>query len=199
MKMHTLVISTLATLCFSQIGFTADPPNKEGAPGMMTPEVMQRMTPNENHKALNDIVGKFKYSMKWWMNPDSKAEESKGTSTAKWIMNGRFVQQDVKSKMNGQEFQGTGFTGYDNVKQAYQSVWLDNMGTGMMFSDGTKTEDNTIATSGTVGCPMTGDKNHWFRNELKVLNKNEHTFISYAKSPEGKEYKSMEINYKRVN
>lgn len=196
MKFATL-LTTLTVMFLSQVALPADPPTKEMAGGM-TPEMIARMTPNENHKSLNDIVGKFNYTMKWWMAPEGKAEETKGTSTSKWIMNGRFVQQDVKAKMNGQNFQGLGYTGYDNVKEEYQSVWLDNMATGIMFSNGTK-EANTIASSGTFGCPMTGDKNHWFRNELKVLNKNEHTFSMYAKTAEGKEFKSMEINYKRVN
>ena len=189
MKNAILLVSVFF---LNQIGFTADPPMTK-----MPQEVMQKMTPGEAHKALNHVVGKFNYTMKWWMTSDAKAEDSKGTSVSKWIMNGRFVQQDVKAKMNGQEFQGLGITGYDNVKQEYQSVWLDNMATGMMMATGTKDEQGTLATSGTFGCPMTGEKDKWFRTELKVISKNEHTYAMYGRTQEGKEFKNMEIHYKR--
>lgn len=195
MKLSSLL---LAALLFSQVGFTADPPNKGDNHGM-TPEMMKLMAPGENHKALTNVVGKFNYTMKWWMTPDAKAEESKGTSTSKWVLNGRFVQQEVKSKMNGQEFNGLGFTGYDNVKGEYQSTWMDSMGTGMMVSTGTMGGTNTLTSTGSFACPMTGEKDKWFRSELKVTNKNEHTFAMFGKTPEGKEFKTMEINYKRVN
>jgi hypothetical protein len=36
------------------------------------------------------------------------------------------------------------------------------------------------------------------RSEWKILDHDHHTFISYAKGPDGKEYKSVEEVYTRV-
>ncbi|MGB7291306.1 MAG: DUF1579 family protein, partial [Thermodesulfobacteriota bacterium] len=37
-------------------------------------------TPNEIHKVLDTLVGAWDYTIKWWMSPDAKPEESAGTS-----------------------------------------------------------------------------------------------------------------------
>jgi hypothetical protein len=199
--------SVLVIFTSGMIALANDPPTTGEAgkmeAGKMDPAKMAEMAklgaPGENHKALNDVVGKWKFTSRWWMSPEAKPEESKGTATSKWVLGGRFVQQEVKGKMGHQSFEGTGYTGYDNIKGEYQAVWMDNMTTGMMFSNGKRDADTkVIAQTGTFACPMTGEKERWFRNELKVANKNEHTFAMYTKTADGKEFKTMEIEYKRV-
>ena len=39
--------------------------------------------------------------------------------------------------MKDMQFKGMGVEGYDNVKKKFVSSWIDNMGTGIQFSDGT--------------------------------------------------------------
>jgi len=203
MKKTALVLSLFTGLILNLPAFAADPPTTAATTNPAEAnkaEWMKLTQPTENHKALGDIVGKWNFNMKWWQTPEAKPQESKGTASNKWIFGGRFVQQDAKSKMGGQKFEGVGYTGYDNVKGEYQSVWMDNMSTGMMISNGSRdTASNTLTESGTFACPMTGDKAKWFRNELKIVDKNEHVFAMFAKTADGKEYKTMEITYKRAN
>ena len=61
-------------------------------------------------------------------------------------MGGRYVMMDVTGKMQmpgedgkmkDMQFKGMGVEGYDNVKKKFVSSWIDNMGTGIQFSDGT--------------------------------------------------------------
>ena len=97
--------------------------------------------------------------MKGWMKPGDKAQESTGTAEHMWVLGGRYLKQDFKGTWAGQPFEGTGYTGYDNVRQEYQTMWLDNMATGMMqvsgsFEPGTK----TLKQSGHFACPMTNEK-----------------------------------------
>ncbi len=192
--MRTLVCCSFVFV--ASLAFAADP---KGVIGGESPEWMKFTVPGENHKALNDLTGKFSYTMRWWEKPDAKAEESKGTSQSKWIMHGRFIQQEVKGKAMGQAFNGMGITGYDTLKEEYQSVWLDDMSTGMMWSPGKMdTVSKTIQQSGTMSDPMKGEKNAWYRTDLKLISKNEHTFEMFSKDGAGKEFKTMEIQYKRV-
>ena len=39
--------------------------------------------------------------------------------------------------MKDMQFKGMGVEGYDNAKQKFVASWIDNMGTGIQFSDGT--------------------------------------------------------------
>ncbi len=190
------ILVCLSFVFAASLALAADP---KGVSTGEAPEWMKFTTPGENHKAMNDLTGKFSYTMRWWAKPDVKAEESKGTSTAKWIMNGRFVQQDVKGKAMGQAFNGMGITGYDNLKEEFQSVWFDDMSTGMMWGSGKMDPaGKTISQTGTTSDPMKGEKNAWYRTDLTVISKNEHKFEMYSKDTAGKEFKAMEIEYKRT-
>ena len=40
-------------------------------------------------------------------------------------------------KMKDMQFKGMGIEGYDNVKKKFVGSWIDNMGTGIMMSEGT--------------------------------------------------------------
>jgi len=184
----------LVSVCFMSLTtFAADPPTTGGAP-----EWMKYTTPSTEHKNLQDFAGKWKFTMTWWMDAKATGEKSTGTSTNKMILGGRFLQQDVTSKSKGQTFTGLGFTGFDLVKGEYQTVWLDSMSTAMMTGAGTwDSAADTMKTTGSVSCPMTGNKNMAYRTELKKVSKTEHTFTMFTTGTDGAEFKSMEINYKK--
>ena len=153
-------------------------------------------TPNENHKVLDTLVGDWVYTIKWWMSPDAKPEESKGTSEIEWIMGGRFIEQEVEGMSMGQPFEGKGIMGYDNEKKQYQSVWIDNMGTGIMKGSGNYDPNTkTLTEKGTFSCPAEGGKS--YRGVTKILDKDNFTYEWYMNDPDGKEFRAMEITYTR--
>ena len=106
----------LSILVFvSASSFAADPA-APSATSQQPPEWLKYTVPGEGHKVLEDTVGTFSFNMKWWESPTSEPQVSKGTSKTTWIMNKRFVQEDVsvpKTK-NSPAFKGRGIMGYDN-------------------------------------------------------------------------------------
>ena len=161
---------------------------------------------NENHKLLTSLNGTWNYTVKMWMSgdPSTKPEESKGTAVRKSAMDGRFVSLDVtgKMKMPGPDgkmkdftFRGMGIEGYDNVKKKFVGSWMDNMGTGIMMSEGdydpaTKTFTYTGEYEAIPGMKQQ------IREVVKVTDKDHMTFEWYENRG-GKEAKTMEINYTR--
>src|SRR3954451_816584 len=93
---YRLVMAALFLGAFSYADYT-----KDGKTG--EPEWMKLTKPSEGHHALNDTVGTWKYTMRWWAAPNAKPEESKGTSTNKWTLDGRFLEQDVKGTAMGKK------------------------------------------------------------------------------------------------
>jgi hypothetical protein len=185
-----------------------------GAPGGGQPnpqEMMKQMMElaklNENHKLLSSLDGNWNYTIKFWMNPDpnAKPEESKGTAVRKSIMDGRYSVMDVTGKMempgpDGKKkevtFKGHGIEGYDNVKKKFVGSWVDNMGTGIMFSEGdydpaTKTFTYTSEYEGVPGMKQQ------IREVLKVTDNN-HMAFEWYENRGGQEVKTMEINYTRA-
>src|SRR5881392_4341395 len=142
----------------SNAGQVPVPANPAGSTGASAPtgqpnaadmmkQMMELSKLNENHKLLSSLDGNWNYTIKFWMNPDpnAKPQESKGTAVRKSMMDGRFSTLDVTGKMempgpDGKKkemtFKGHGIDGYDNVKKKFVGSWIDNMGTGIMFSEG---------------------------------------------------------------
>lgn len=90
-------------------------------------------------------------------------------------------------------------TGYDNVRKEYNSVWLDNMGTGIMEASAQyNPATQTFMESGAFSCPMTGEKHKKFRAVWKIIDHDHYTYEMYTQGPGGKEFKSLEIDYQRA-
>jgi hypothetical protein len=180
-------------------------PTAEDMQKMMT-QMMELSKPGENQKLLADLAGTWTYTVKFWMNPDpnAKPEESKGTAVRKSIMDGRYSVLDVSGKMqmsgpDGKKkdmtFKGMGIDAYDNVKQKFISSWIDNMGTGIMMSEGTYDPAAKTFTYNAEGEFIPGMKQK-IREVIKIVDKDHHTFEWYEDRG-GREVKTMEINYTR--
>lgn len=159
---------------------------------------MALISPNEHHKVLDFKVGKWKGHIRMWMAPGAPAMEWDGSSTFEWILGGRYLQDRTQATFMGMPFEGHGLSGYDNIKQKYFSTWIDTMGTGIMLGEGSWDAAKKVLTS-TASMPdaMSGayvtvrgtetpvDADHW-------------TMEMFSKGPDGKEFRSMSIEYTRA-
>jgi hypothetical protein len=156
-------------------------------------------TPGAEHAILKTFEGNWNVTSRSWMKPGDKEQQSTGASSMTWVLGGRFLRQDYKGDWGGQTFEGFGLVGYDKMKKEYVSVWLDNVSTSIFHSSGQyDTATKTIKDSGTFSCPITGKTDEWFRAEWKIVSDDEHVYSMFMKDPEGKEFKMMEMTYKRA-
>jgi hypothetical protein len=173
----------------------------------MMEHMMEMSKLNENHKLLSSLDGNWDYKIKFWMNPDpnAKPQESKGTAVRKSIMGGRYVTMDVTGKMQMPDqtgkmkdvmFKGMGLEGYDNVKQKFVASWIDNMGTGIEFSEGTYDQATNTLTYTAEMEPVPGMKTA-VREVIKIADKN-HMNLEWYENRGGQEKKTMEINYTKA-
>ena len=173
----------------------------------MMKQMIEMSKLNENHKLLSSLDGSWNYTIKMWMNPDpnAKPQESKGTATRKTVMVGRYVMMDVAGKlqmpgeddkMKDVQFKGMGLEGYDNVKKKFINSWIDNMGTGIQFSEGTYDPATETFTYTSEMEPVPGMKSQ-VREVLKVADNN-HMMLEWYENQGGQEKKTMEINYTRA-
>ncbi len=158
-------------------------------------------TPGTQHKMLAGMAGKWTYTSKFWESAEAKPEVSKGTSTMKMILGGRYLQHDIKGKAMGMPFEGLGITGYDNVKGEYSTIWLDNMGTGIMSGKGSFDESSkTLTDSGEFTCPIAQNKTQSYRGEWHIVDKNNMVYSMYSAGMNvgGPQFKNMEMTFKRA-
>jgi hypothetical protein len=172
----------------------------------MMKQMMELSKLNENHKLLADLIGTWSYTVKMWMNPDpnAKPEVSKGTAVRTSMMDGRYFVMNVTGKMQmpgadgkmkDMTFKGMGIEGYDNVKKKFVGTWADNMGTGIMMSEGTYDPATKTFTYTGEYEAIPGMKQK-IREVVKIVDKDHHTFEWYEDHG-GQEAKTMEISYTR--
>ena len=192
-------------LCFASVGYAAGNHDQAGTHGPSMDAATHAMmetwqkyaSPNDNHKILDPLVGKWSQVVKWWMTPDSQPETSKGTTETTWVMGGRFLQHTAMGTAMGQPFEGMGFTGFDNGKQTYQTLWMDNMGTGMMIGEGTYDPGKkTLTDRGRYTDPMIGQRS--YRGVITLIDDDHHSYEIYGADQNGKEFRMMEILYTRT-
>ena len=188
-------------------GYVLAQPPKANQPATAAPSneaamaAMQKLgSPSEGHKALEPLVGTWTYTAQWWMAPDAPPEAMTGRSVNSLVFGGRFLKQEIQGEAQGQPpFEGLGFTGYDNIRKEYQTVWFDNMATGMMVGNGQfDAATNTLTDQGEFSCPMTGETHRMFRSVVKTVDPTHYVYESYMRTSEGREYKAMEILYTRA-
>lgn len=162
-------------------------------------EIMRLGKPGEEHKKLEPLIGTWKHTVRWWMNPDSKPQVMTGTNVNHWILGKRFVMQEVKGGDPKQPFAGLGLTGFDRVRSQYTTTWIDNMSTGTMAGSGRINHSGSaIIESGEFSCPMTGEKNMPYHAVLSMDDDNHYNYEMFVTDPDGKEFKSLDIVYERI-
>ena len=159
--------------------------------------MMKAGTPGEAHQKLASMIGTWNVVVKMFPQPGAPAQESKGTAVNKWVLGGRWVQENFTGKFMNMPFNGIGYTGYDNIKKQYTGTWMDSMSTATMSSLGTgDTSGNTYEFSSTMDDPMTG-KTMPVKSTMRIVDDNQHVMEMWAPAPDGKMFKMMEITYTR--
>jgi uncharacterized protein DUF1579 len=157
---------------------------------------MTYMTPGPMHEMLAKSNGEWNEEVTMWMDPSAPPTKSTATCTNTMILGGRYQQSMSKGSFNGMPFEGTSTVGYDNAKKVFVSTWIDNMGTGIMFTEGKYDEKTkTINFGGNCVDPMTG-KEMKVRETFKIIDDN-NQFMEMFMTQNGKEFKTMEIKFTR--
>ncbi len=155
---------------------------------------MAAATPNENHQRLSYMVGTWKTDVTAMWGPEP--EKSQGRTKSEWKLGKRFVGYEYQGQMMGQPFEGLGYTGYDNIKKKYVSVWMDSMGTMMFTEEGDyDASSKTFTYRGEMNSPM-GEKIKT-RTTIEVVSDDKHVMTFHHTMPGQPESKVMEIVYRR--
>ena len=210
MKMLLTVSAALAAafLVSSLPAADTTPNDTKAVPDMNDPAMMAKMMelaqPGAQHKLLAELVGTWDYTTKMWMAPGAPPMETKGKAVREAVLGGRYFiahasgpmeMPGADGKMQNFEFKGMSVDGYDNVKQKFVSTWIDNMGTGIMISEGTyDPASKTFTYHGTM--EMVPGMKSEMRETIKVVDADHHTF-SFYEMRGGKEALTMELNYTR--
>ena len=150
-------------------------------------------TPGPAHKALGAFVGNWKAEVKCWCDPDGPANVSQGTSKASWALNGHFVEEEFHGEMMGKPFIGRTLMGFDNIKQTFNTVCVNDMQTAIFTSEGKGENGNKVLTlTGTSNCAATGQKDIPMKTVYRVTGPDKYVLEVFKDGT-----KSMEVSFTR--
>jgi uncharacterized protein DUF1579 len=172
--------------------------------GTVTEEqMMARMTefstPGEAHKVLDSKVGTWNLTVRMFMSPDQPPQESHGSSSVQWILDGRYLQDTTVGEFGGMPFRGSGLTGYDNLKKRYVSTWIDNFGTGILHAEGRYDASTRTFHYESEGPDLMFANAYVPTRAIeKWIDADHWVMQSFGPDGDGDEYMAMEIQYARV-
>jgi hypothetical protein len=153
-------------------------------------------TPGAPHRLLAGMAGSWNVKGSCVMETGKPPVEHTGVSEQRMILDGRFLQQEFSGEMMGSRFSGIGFTGYDNHTGKYVSTWMDSMGTGIYYFEGTAgTDGRTITQTCDYDDPVQGPVK--WRSVTKVVDSDTLGFEMYITGKSGREEKMAEMTYTR--
>ncbi len=190
----------LAAPLIAQEKKSEQPPAGEDETARMMEAWAKIATPGEHHAHLKPLEGKWTVTGKQRMSPEAPWSDHNGACEARWVLGGRFLQQNYTGQAmipEMPEFEGLGIFGYDNAKQKYTCVWMDNYGTMTMTGEGTCDASGKVITlKFEFDDPFTGSKS-WLKSVYRIDGPDKYTMEMHQPTPDGKEFKSLELVHRR--
>ena len=121
---------------------------------------------------------------------------TEGRSVCESILGGRYFSTKETATFMGMPFEGSSIIGYDNATQKFFSYWIDNMGTGVLMTEGTYDEATKTFTFAGSGTGPTGE--YKVREIIQNINDDESMFTMYMEEGGNPEMKMMEIKSTRI-
>ena len=200
--MKTQTIVTLAIFAGVALSITAVA-QEEGEMPPMTPEQQAEMMawmelaqPGPHHEHLAPFVGTWKGKVQMWMEPDGPEMTEESIAEAAWILGGRFLEWKHTGNYGGMPYESRAIEGYNNGDKRYESTWIDNFGTLILYFTGSCSDDGKSRVMSTQFEDVVAGGTVDYRSEYEWIDKDHFTHTAYMDKGDG-EFKNMIITYER--
>ena len=151
--------------------FAQETPEKVDMAAMM--EKAKKYTqPGDAHKLLHRFLGTWDTETRMTM-PGSPAPE-KGTSTCRWLMDGRWLQCVASGQMMGMPMRTSFILGYNIFKMIYLSAAINSFDTAMIYSEGDlDPSGKALQMYGTLDEYLTGEHDKMVKSVWRFVSDDE--------------------------
>ncbi|MES2848940.1 MAG: DUF1579 domain-containing protein [Bacteroidota bacterium] len=157
---------------------------------------MDYSTPSDVHKMIAKSDGNWDEEITFWMAPGTPEQTMKSSCTNKMILGGRYQEATHIGDFGGMPFEGRGTLAYDNLTKKLITTWIDNMGTGLMYMEGTWDDaTRSVTFKGKMVEPMAGKEIN-VKEVWKIVDDNTQEVDMYHEK-DGQEFKTMHIKLTR--
>lgn len=153
--------------------------------------------PGEAHAELEQGVGTYEVTGRYWVAPGQPPLETKARATVEMILDGRYLLQHYESSFQGAPYNGLMLMGHDNLNGEYWSLWIDSTSTGYSLSRGRETPDGAIELDGTLRDPTT-PAGRPYRTVIRHQDDGSFTLSMYDTRRDKSEFQVMELTYRKL-
>ncbi len=156
--------------------------------------------PGPQHALLAPFVGVFRSRVTIQLGPD-RQQTSTGVMVNSLQLQGLYLHQDyMGDEQDGPfpSFQGKGYWGFNTTTGKYEGFWIDNASTSMSVEQGDVDAAGKVwEMVGQFKHPATGEMIQR-RSVITLIDNDHHRMESYMGGPDGRERKTVEIEYART-
>ncbi len=191
-----LVLVCVTTAAFSQ-------ETREAVELEMTPEMQAEMEawmklaqPGEHHEHMKPYVGQWKGDVRMWMAPGAEPMLNEAMVDVSMIMDGRYLEWKQTGDFGGMPFEGRAIEAYNNGDARYESMWIDNFGTLILFYTGSCSDDGKSRVMTTqFNDPVKGGTIQ-YKGVYTWVDDDHLNYEAFMDKGDG-EFKNLEIAYER--
>lgn len=177
----------------------AQPPKMSAEEQRIMDAWMTAGKPAAEHQQLAALVGTWNAATTMWMSPDAPPQQGKGTEVGEAVYGGRYIRSTYNGEWNGEKFEGTALTGYDNARKKHFVAWYDSMSTSLYTAYGDyDAATKTYTFHGEMADPAFPGQITRVRQLVRIASNDEHTMSWYETRGAAAETKTMEIVYTRA-
>jgi hypothetical protein len=160
--------------------------------------VKQAARPSDGHKKLKRIRGRYNHAVKFWRSATSAPLEVSGMASTDWMLDGRFMRQDIKGTWMNLPFEAVLILGYDNSREEYTAVWMDSLGTDMLISKGKLDPSGEMIVAHGEYVEITSGQPVKVKSTYVLPSRDkDQKFEMYKIGPEGQEFKFIDVEITR--
>ncbi|MHB8972838.1 MAG: DUF1579 domain-containing protein [Pirellulaceae bacterium] len=197
MQWQQMLVALCLSVCVSGLAQAQESKTESAEQEAIMKKWIEFMTPGAEHELLKYKEGQWKVKLEMRVAPGAPATLSEGTSEMKLILGGRYLVDTTKGTYNNMPFEGMGIVGYDKLKKKFVSVWIDNMGTGLLPGTGTYDAATKTYTYTTLSPDVASGDYKRGRTVERIVSENEWALEMYDTTPDGKEFVTMKGVYTR--
>lgn len=197
--LNARALVTAISLAAVTLGGAAVRAQESGRGQQTATEAYEKMMAiTENHAFLENLAGDWKVTTTAWAQIEAEPWVSEGTASGEMILGGRFVMLKFEGAMFGRPFEGYQIIGFDNLKQKYVTLWIDDTGTGLYLTEGTRDKTGkTLTDLGEWPDPITGGTMK-VRGVTHLVSPDAFTYDMFVIAPDGSEFQSLHNRAARI-
>jgi hypothetical protein len=151
--------------------------------------------PGPVHKQMESLAGSWDVDITFIL--DGKENKGKAKCEARWILDGRFLQQEYRSNFMGKPFTVLQHLGYDNERKKTIEIMMDNLGTGVIHNEGSISKDGKVITNEGESLDHATGKNTKLRTVTTIVDQDHYTLEWFKPGADGKEEKLVSMMHTR--